>query len=590
MGASPWQVSGESVDSPAGSDVAQVGGDVLVGGRYRLRERLGVQDGSLTWRAADEALNRPVMVWTFPPGSLRAGAVVALARAACQLADPRLLLIYDADDEGEFPYVVGEWPPGRPLGELLAVGPREPASAAAMVAEAAGALAAAHASGLAHLCLRPSSLWQRATGEVKVCGVGVAAALAGIESAEPVLADTQGLGNLLYAALTGYWPGTEQTSLPAAPRHGDRVYSPRYIRAGIPGKLDTITCRALGQGARDAGPQIVDPAQLAEELARAAGAYSPRRRDAADLLTAQSRRTGPLAAMPMASSAPGRQASATVPSFTLRTAITAAEPPPVVPARWSCPPPRSGEPAGGAAGPQPVGAKPSRIRDHPVTGSSWSPPTAPMRRRRGYTRGTKAVLAATLALAALVLLGAGGWSLAHHGIAREKAGLGTVGIPNPARRSAALARNAGRPLQPVSAQAFDPYGQSDNSQLAPLAIDHDLATAWQTEWYASPMFGNLKPGTGLLLDMGRVVTITGARILLGSSHGAGFQLRAGVSAGSLPDLPVLARETGAGGWVTIQLSRPVHARYVVIWFTRLPPDASGTFQASVFDVSVEGQQ
>jgi hypothetical protein len=52
--------------------------------------------------------------------------------------------------------------------------------------------------------------------------------------------------------------------------------------------------------------------------------------------------------------------------------------------------------------------------------------------------------------------------------------------------------------------------------------------------------------------------------------------------------PVLARETGAGGWVSIRLSTPMHARYVVIWFTRLPPDHPGTFQASVFDVSLQG--
>ena len=142
--------------------------------------------------------------------------------------------------------------------------------------------------------------------------------------------------------------------------------------------------------------------------------------------------------------------------------------------------------------------------------------------------------------------------------------------------------------RPLGAQAFDPYGPGDNDQLAPLAIDHSLTTAWQTDWYASPAFGNLQPGSGLMLDLGRTVTITGAQVLLGAPRGADFQLRAGMSAGSLADLPVLARESGAGGWVRIRLSAPVHARYVVIWFTRLPADSSGTFQVSVFDVRLEG--
>lgn len=95
---------------------------------------------------------------------------------------------------------------GRHLGELLRTGPAEPVSAAAVVAEAAGALTVAHAAGLAHLCLRPSSVWWGAAGDVKVTGLAIAAAAAGIESADPMLADTRGLGRVLYAALTGYTP------------------------------------------------------------------------------------------------------------------------------------------------------------------------------------------------------------------------------------------------------------------------------------------------------------------------------------------------------------------------------------------------
>ncbi len=543
--------SGGAGEVPGGVDRLPGGPDVLVAGRYRLVERLGGQGGSSTWRAADQVLNRPVMVWTLPPGFLRAGAVVAAARAAGQLAHPRLALVLDADDQGDFPYVVAEWPPGQPLGELLAGGgPVEPVRAAAMVAEAAEALAVAHASGLAHLCLRPSSLWRRPTGEVRISGLGVGAAIAGIESTEPALADTRGLGRVLYAALTGYWPGTEQTSLPAAPRRGDEAYSPRQIRAGIPSPLDAVARRALS-GA-DAQP-IVDPAQLADELARAAGAGAPRR---------------------------GRG------GVTL-AAATRPEPAPVAPASWAGPPGVSPEPAGWAPAPQPTTAELPRLRRQPA--ESLEPALRPLRplRPRGGARRAKAVLAGMLALAAVAWVAAGGWSRAQHGITERGAGIAGVGVANPAQRSSVLARTP-RSLQPRSAQAFDPYGRPDNDQLAPLAIDRSLTTAWQTEWYASPAFGNLQPGTGLMLDMGRMVTITGAQILLAAPRGADFQLRAGMSAGSLEDLPVLASQTGAGGWVRIRLSAPVHARYVVIWFTRLPADSSGTFQVSVFDVGLEG--
>jgi len=146
-----------------------------------------------------------------------------------------------------------------------------------------------------------------------------------------------------------------------------------------------------------------------------------------------------------------------------------------------------------------------------------------------------------------------------------------------------------RPLHPVSAVAFGPSdsGQGDNGQLASRAVDGSPATAWHTEWYATARFGGLKPGTGLLLDMGRTVTITAARITLGSAQGADFQLRVG-SARTLADLQPAARATNAAGAVQLRLTAPAHGRYVLIWITKLPPDAAGTFRASVYSVRLTG--
>jgi hypothetical protein len=38
---------------------------------------------------------------------------------------------------------------------------------------------------------------------------------------------------------------------------------------------------------------------------------------------------------------------------------------------------------------------------------------------------------------------------------------------------------------------------------------------WHTHWYATAAFGQLKPGTGLLLDMGATVTITSLTVQFG---------------------------------------------------------------------------
>jgi hypothetical protein len=144
-------------------------------------------------------------------------------------------------------------------------------------------------------------------------------------------------------------------------------------------------------------------------------------------------------------------------------------------------------------------------------------------------------------------------------------------------------------LTPVSAAAFGPGGTShgDNPQSAAAAIGHNPASHWHTSWYATPLFGNLQSGTGLLLDMGRPVTITSARITLGPTRGASLQIRVG-AVPTLAGLQPVASASNVGGVVQLRLSRPAPGRYVLIWFTRLPPDNAGTFQASIYDISLQG--
>jgi len=164
------------------------------------------------------------------------------------------------------------------------------------------------------------------------------------------------------------------------------------------------------------------------------------------------------------------------------------------------------------------------------------------------------------------------------------------GRPTPAAKKTTQGAVPPRALTPASAAAFGPHGagQGDSPQLAPLAIDGNPATAWHTDWYTTARFGNLYPGTGLLVDMGRPVTITAAQVTLGSARGAGFQLRVG-AAPALAALPPVAGAADAAGVVRLRLTTPAHGRYVLIWFTNLPPDPAGTFQASVYELRLEGR-
>jgi serine/threonine protein kinase len=216
-----------------------------LGGRFRLDERITDGGALSVWKATDQLLCRPVAVHLLPPGAPVQPHVVEAVQAAARVNDPRLATVYDTDYGIEGPYVVSEWARGTHLEDLVLSGLPRPALAAAMIADAADALAVAHQAGRPHLCLGPRSLrWDTASG-LKITGLGIDAALSGTTAADPAAADTMALGGMLYALLTGYWPGDEPTALPTAPRHRGRVYSPRQVRAGVPGVLDAITRYAL---------------------------------------------------------------------------------------------------------------------------------------------------------------------------------------------------------------------------------------------------------------------------------------------------------------------------------------------------------
>ena len=222
-----------------------------------------------------------------------------------------------------------------------------------------------------------------------------------------------------------------------------------------------------------------------------------------------------------------------------------------------------------------------------------------VRERRGvnWTAVLGVLLLVTLGVAGYIFVsgfghsaGPGRPSPAHRG--HRPAKLSARSTRTGARTgTGAGAASATHVLTPVSATAFGPMGpgSGDDPGDAGLAIDHAAGTAWRTDWYASANFGGLQAGTGLLIDLGKQMTITAADVTLGPVSGADLQLRAGTTPAPA-DLPAVAEATDVGGMVRLPLATPVPARYVLIWFTRLPPDSTGTFLASVYNVQIIGGQ
>jgi Helix-turn-helix domain len=174
------------------------------------------------------------------------------------------------------------------------------------------------------------------------------------------------------------------------------------------------------------------------------------------------------------------------------------------------------------------------------------------------------------------------------GTAQAGTAQGSTAQGRPTVTSPALA--APRALTPASVAAFGPggTGTGDDPQRAAFALGDDPASPWYSDWYTTANFGNLQPGTGLLLDMGRPVTVSSVLLSLGRIPGADLELRAGDTP-ALADLHRVASSRGANGPVRVSVTAPVRARYLLIWFTKLPPDPSGTYQVGVYKIRVQGQ-
>ena len=142
-----------------------------------------------------------------------------------------------------------------------------------------------------------------------------------------------------------------------------------------------------------------------------------------------------------------------------------------------------------------------------------------------------------------------------------------------------------------AADAFGPdgLGDGDNPSGAAYAIATHPPLPWSTNWYASAQFGLLKHGTGLLLTLGHQATITS--VLIDLTHYQGVNLQLKVGDGTAPqDFKVVATADNTGGTVRLTLPHPASARYLLIWFTLLPPNGEGQYQESVYHVLVNGRR
>jgi serine/threonine protein kinase len=617
----------------------------VLDGRYRLEDLLSEHQGARFWRATDTVLARSVAVHALESSDPRAPGVLEAARRSARVTDPHFLRVLDCDDVDGLTWVINEWGEGASLDIMLERSTLPPTRAAWLTREVAEAIATAHAQGLYHGRLNPESVLVTDAGSVKVIGFVVNAAFEGPAPPHPAYgtlgpreADVIDLAGILYAALTGRWPGVAPSVVPRAPRDGRRPLRPRQVRAGVPRTLDAICDRVLHKEAAQHALPIETAHEIAAALsdfvgdpAAAAPVDVPSMYDEPPTPDTESTEVVPAGLLSPATGTPVEEtpaAAAPAPTEALAEpdpaasgavvdpdATMAAAPPLwteeyAEPEEWQPPPP-----------PPPLEDLPHRplFADHERRVPPGAPPPPPPRPvatpadpdpatgTNGTGTGTGSrywpfeddaedaggfsgkegrswlKLAGIVALAIAVLVG---MFLAFD------IGRGNGPGPSATRTTApATPTVTGSPIPVVKAQDFDPEGNgAENPDQVALAIDGKADTGWRTLTYrGNPQLGGLKSGVGLVLDLGSEQEVGSVEVsLVGSPTDVElFATPPGVDnpPADLADARRVAGVTVDSTTGILRVDPKQRTRFLVVWLTKLPASTGG-YRGEITEVTV----
>jgi eukaryotic-like serine/threonine-protein kinase len=171
---------------------------LLLGGRYRVIDRLGSGGMASVLLAEDERLGRLVAVKRLPTSSPE-DALARFqreARLGASLNHANLVSIYDSATDDDTLLIVMEYVQGESLKEQLRRGPLAPERALAILSQIAAALDHAHAAGVIHRDVKPSNVLIANDGTAKLADLGIATAV----DATSITTTNDIIGTLSYIA------------------------------------------------------------------------------------------------------------------------------------------------------------------------------------------------------------------------------------------------------------------------------------------------------------------------------------------------------------------------------------------------------
>ncbi len=154
--------------------------DELLGGRYRVGERIGAGGSAQVFTGRDEVLDRPVAIKLLDDAAARSADPAARerfrneARTAAAFVHPHAVTAFDAGSDQGYLFLVMELLTGGTLAERLVAGPMDSSDVRRVGAQIGSALAAAHAAGIIHRDVKPSNIMIAIDGTAKLGDFGIA--------------------------------------------------------------------------------------------------------------------------------------------------------------------------------------------------------------------------------------------------------------------------------------------------------------------------------------------------------------------------------------------------------------------------------
>jgi eukaryotic-like serine/threonine-protein kinase len=266
----------------------------LVGGRYRLNDRIASGGMGEVWQATDTVLGRDVAVKTLHSGLVADPQMArrfrheALAMAA--LHHPGIADVYDfGQDPDADAYLVMAYVGGQPLNQRIAEqGRLNPAETMSIVAQAARALQTAHDAGIVHRDVKPGNILIQPDGTAVLVDFGIASSFrsAARTGADEVVgtahyiapeqvakrpvgpaADEYALGAVAYHCLAGHPPFLGDNPITVAMQHVKT--EPPPLPPDVPPAVRAVVTTAL---AKDPAARFRSAAAMAAAAEQATGA------------------------------------------------------------------------------------------------------------------------------------------------------------------------------------------------------------------------------------------------------------------------------------------------------------------------------